>query len=166
MRSTDFSLTPGPGPAGAMFVGATHYRSPWTLLTLTPLWLRMLREMKRHRGYVWHKVYWRTPLTLGTIAFFTDTDSLNKFARGRAHHELMCWLTDHGTKRARAGFIRIYTASPHGYTNGNWRAEDGRLGHIEHFARLSTEHQDKPVRHRTARAESRVSRETRKADTP
>ncbi|MQY12643.1 hypothetical protein SRB5_27790 [Streptomyces sp. RB5] len=151
MRSTDFTRTPAPGQAGALFVGLTHYTGLWTLITLAPRWRRLLREMKRHRGYVWHKLYWRTPLQIGTMAFFTDADALNKFARGRAHHDLMCWLTDDGTRRARAGFVRIYTASPHGYTNGAWRAEDGSLGHIDTFAPLSTERAPKPVRHRTGR---------------
>ncbi|WP_419996524.1 DUF4188 domain-containing protein [Streptomyces boninensis] len=149
MRSTDFSRTPAPGQAGALFVGATRYRGPLSLLTLAPRWRRLVREMKRMRGYVWHRVYWRPPFTLGTIAFFTDRDELHKFARTPAHHDLMCWLTDHGTKRATGGYIRIYTADPHGYTNGIWRAEDGRLGHIDIFTPLTTEHRTRPVPHRS-----------------
>lgn len=156
MRSTDFSRTQAPGSAGAVFVGLTRYRSPWTLILLAPRWRRMLREMRRMKGYVWHKVYWRGPLTLGTIAFFTDADELNKFARTPAHHELICWLTDNGTKRATAGFIRIYTADPHGYTNGSWHVEDiGTIGHMDNFNPLSTEvtakRPPRPVTHRTGR---------------
>lgn len=151
MRSDDFSLAPPPAQAGAMFVGATQYSGLWSIIALGPGWLGMVREMRRMKGYVWHKVYWRAPFTLGTIAFFTDRDELLKFARGTAHARLMCWLTDEGAKRATAGWIRIYTADAHGYTNGVWRAEDGELGHIESFAPLSTETarglDPRPVRH-------------------
>ncbi|MFC1442197.1 DUF4188 domain-containing protein [Streptacidiphilus sp. N1-10] len=151
MRSDDFSLAPAPAQAGAMFVGATRYSGPRAILALGPGWLRMVREMKRMKGYVWHKVYWRAPFTLGTIAFFTDRDELLKFARSNAHARLMCWLTDEGTGRATAGWIRIYTADAHGYTNGVWRAEDGALGHVDTFAPLSTETERglpaRPVKH-------------------
>ena len=151
MRSDDFSLAPVPARAGAMFVGATRYSGLRSILALGPGWLRMVREMKRMKGYVWHKVYWRAPFTLGTIAFFTDRDELLKFARGGAHARLMCWLTDEGTGRATGGWIRIYTADADGYTNGVWRAEDGRLGHVDTFAPLSTETERglpaRPVKH-------------------
>ncbi|MEU9114937.1 DUF4188 domain-containing protein [Streptomyces sp. NPDC048483] len=153
MRSTDFSRTPAPGPAGALFVGATSYSGLRAIVALTPRWLRMVREMRRMRGYVWHKVYWRFPYTLGTIAFFTERDDLLKFARGKAHHELMCWLTDEGSGRATGGYIRIYTAEESGYTNGIWRAEDGRLGHIDTFTPLSYEHTPRTVSHRTPDAD-------------
>ncbi|MCZ4094779.1 MULTISPECIES: DUF4188 domain-containing protein [Streptomyces] len=151
MRSTDFSLTPAPGQAGAMFVGATRYSGLRAIITLGPGYVRMVREMKRMKGYVWHKVYWRFPFTLGTIAFFADRDELLKFARGKAHHELMCWLTDEGKGRATGGWIRIYTADAAGYTNGVWRAEDGALSHVDTFEPLSTElsagRAPRPVKH-------------------
>ena len=35
----------------------------------------------------------------------------------------MCWVTDHGTRNATGGYIRLYAAEPDGYTNGVWRAE-------------------------------------------
>jgi hypothetical protein len=147
MRSRDLSLTPPPGPAGAMFVGATRYASPLAVLTLGPRWFRMVRQMRRMRGYVWHRVYYRAPLTLGTIAFFTDREELLKFARSREHAELVCWLTDTGRKKATAGWIRIYTAEEEGYTNGRWRAEDGALGHVETWAPLAAETEPRPVKH-------------------
>ena len=148
MRSSDFSLTPPPGPAGAMFVGATRYASPLAVLTLGPRWFRMVRQMRRMRGYVWHRVYYRAPLTLGTIAFFTDREALLKFARSREHAELVCWLTDHGRRKATAGWIRLYTADEQGYTNGSWRAEDGELGHIDTWSPLRAEQAPRPVEHR------------------
>ncbi len=54
--------------------------------------------MKRMRGYRWHTVYWRFPFTLGTIALFQDRDALLRFARASAHRDLMCWVSDNGTK--------------------------------------------------------------------
>lgn len=143
MRTTDFSKAPPQGQATAMFVGATRYRGPLSILALAPAYARMVRDMKRMRGYRWHKVYWKFPFTLGTIAFFDDRDALLLFARSRHHRELMRWVTD-GTKHATGGFIRLYGAEPEGYSNGVWRAEDGEMAHIETFTPLSTEDGDGP----------------------
>jgi hypothetical protein len=153
-RTSDFSAAPPQGQAGAMFIGATHYASPWTLLLLYRPWRRMVRQMTRMRGYRWHRTYYEWPLTLGTIAFFDDRGALLKFARSSEHRHLMCWLTDDGTKRARAGFIRIYEAHPQGYSNGTWRAEDGSMGHIPTFSPLEREaaqHLEGPPVHRKHR---------------
>jgi hypothetical protein len=139
MRTTDFSLAPPQGQATAMFLGATHYSGLRALVELTPMWRRMLREMKRSRGYRWHRLYFQFPLTIGTMAFFEDCDALLKFGRSRAHRDLMCWLTDHGTRNAKAGFIRFYNAEPHGYSNGTWRAEDGSMSHIPTWTPLPAE---------------------------
>jgi len=139
MRTSDFSASPPQAQAGAMFVGATHYRSVWTLVRLYRPWKRMVAQMTRMRGYRWHKTYYQWPLTLGTIAFFEDRDALLRFARSGEHRDLMCWLTDDGTRRARAGFIRLYAAEPEGYSNGTWRAEDGAMGHIPTFTPLHRE---------------------------
>ncbi len=144
MRTSDFSKAPPQGQATAMFVGATRYRSPLSILTLSLTWFRMVRDMKRMRGYCWHKVYWEPPLTLGTIAFFSDRDALLRFARSRHHRKLMVWVTD-GTKNATGGYIRLYSAEPEGYSNGVWRAEGGRMAHIPTFTSLSSEDQGPPV---------------------
>ena len=144
MRTTDFSAAPRQAQATAMFFGATRYRGPLAILALAPAYRRMVRDMKRMRGYCWHKVYWQFPFTLGTVAFFTDTDAMLRFARSRCHRQLMIWVTD-GTKRATGGFIRLYTAGPDGYSNGVWRAEDGAMGHIGTFTPLAGEKHGPPV---------------------
>ncbi|MFI5836188.1 DUF4188 domain-containing protein [Micromonospora sp. NPDC051300] len=138
MRTRDFSLAPAQARAGAMFIGGTRYASPLVLLRLAPDWFRMVRDMRRMSGYRWHTVYWQFPLTLGTIAFFADRDAMLRFARTRHHRRLMAWLTD-GNRNATAGFIRLYSADPDGYSNGAWRAEDGAMGHIEQFTPLGVE---------------------------
>ena len=148
MRTTDFSATPPVGQATAMFVGATRYRSPLSILTLTRTWFRMVRQMKRMRGYRWHKVYYEFPFTLGTIAFFSDRDALLTFARSRHHRDLMCWVADHGTANATGGYIRLYAAEPEGYSNGVWRAEGNTMGHIPTFTALSREDDGGPPVHR------------------
>ena len=127
-----------------MFVGATRYAGLWSIVSHTRSFLRMSRDMKRMKGYRWHKVYWEFPFTLGTIAFFADRDAMLKFARTRTHRDLMCWVTD-GTRNATGGFIRLYGADPHGYSNGIWRAEDGAMGHEPTFTALSTEDVGPPV---------------------
>ncbi|MGW0246757.1 hypothetical protein ACWDYH_08965 [Nocardia goodfellowii] len=144
MRTTDFSKTPPQGQASAMFIGATRYRGPRSILTLTRTWVRMVRDMRRMRGYRWHKVYYEFPFTLGTIAFFEDRDALLSFARSKRHRELMVWVTD-DTNNATGGFIRLYYADPAGYSNGIWRAEGNQMGHIPTFTPLSTEQAGPPV---------------------
>ena len=149
MRTSDFSAAPPVGQATAMFVGATRYRGPRSILTLTRSWFRMVRTMRRMDGYRWHTIYWQFPFTLGTIAFFADRDALLKFARSRAHRDLMCWVTDHGTRNATGGYIRLYNAEEQGYTNGVWRAEDPTvMAHIESFTPLTSESTGPPVHRR------------------
>jgi hypothetical protein len=145
MRTADFSRAPAQARATAMFVGATRYRGPRSLITLSRIWVRMVRDMKRMRGYCWHTVYWEFPFTLGTIAFFTDRDALLTFARSRHHRQLMQWVTD-GTRNATGGYIRLYNAEPGGYTNGVWRAEGDVMRHIGTFTPLSSEDAGPPVR--------------------
>jgi hypothetical protein len=147
VRTRDFSATPPVGQATAMFVGATRYRGLRSIVTLTRTWFRMVRDMKRMRGYRWHKVYYEFPFTLGTLAFFSDRDALLAFARSRHHRALMCWVTDSGTKNATGGYIRLYTAEPDGYSNGIWRAEGNTMGHIPTFTPLRSE-SDGPLVHR------------------
>lgn len=149
MRTADFSAAPPVGQATAMFVGATRYRGVRSILHLTRTWFRMVAQMKRMRGYCWHTVYYEFPFTLGTIAFFRDRDALLTFARSRHHRDLMCWVSDSGTKNATGGYIRLYTAEPDGYSNGIWRAEGNTMGHIPTFTALSREPEGPPV-HRGA----------------
>lgn len=145
MRTSDFSAAPPVGQATAMFVGATRYAGPLSIFTLTRSWFRMVAQMKRMAGYRWHTVYYQFPFTLGTIAFFTDRDAMLKFARSKEHRDLMCWVTDHGTRNATGGYIRLYNAEPQGYSNGVWRAEGATMAHIPTFTALSTEDSGPPV---------------------
>jgi hypothetical protein len=145
MRTDDFSAAPPMGQATAMFVGGTRYRGPMSLIRLLPRWVRLVRQMKRMRGYCWHTVYWRFPFTFGTIALFRDRDALLRFARGSAHRDLMCWVSDDGTRIATGGFIRFFDAAPHGYTNGAWRVEDDSMAHTDTFSPLSREAAGPPV---------------------
>ncbi len=145
MRTTDFSAAPPAGQATAMFVGATRYTGPRSMLRTIRTWGPMIRQMKRMSGYRWHTVYYKFPFTLGTIAFFADRDALLKFARSKHHRDLMCWLVDDGARNATAGFIRLYNAEPAGYSNGVWRAEDGSMSHMPTWTPLSTEDAGPPV---------------------
>ena len=139
MRTTDFSAAPPAGQATAMFVGATRYSGPRSMIRTFRIWFPMVRQMQRMAGYRWHTIYYKFPFTLGTIAFFSDRDAMLKFARTKHHRDLVCWVTDHGTRNATGGFIRLYNAEPEGYSNGVWRAEDGGMAHIPTFTPLSTE---------------------------
>src|SRR5436190_12593958 len=125
MRTTDFSSAPQIGQATAEFVGATRFAGPLAMVRLYQRWLPLLRRLKRSPGYRGHRVWYRFPFTLGTIAFFADRDALLAFARIPEHAELMRWVMEPGN--ARGGFIRIYEALPHGYSSGIWRAEPGQV---------------------------------------
>jgi hypothetical protein len=144
MRTTDFSRAPAQGQGEALFIGATRYRGPLAILRLLPRWVRLKRDMRRFRGYCWHRIYWEFPSTLGTIAVFTDRDAMLRFARSRHHRELMQWVTD-GTHNATGGFIRLYAADPVGYSAGVWRVEDRLMAHVPHFTALSQEESGPPV---------------------
>jgi hypothetical protein len=144
MRTTDFTNAPPQAQATAMFVGATRYRGPLSIVVLSFTWYRMLADLRRMRGYCWHKVYWEFPFTLGTLAFFTDRDAMLRFARSRYHRKLMIWVTD-GTKHATGGYIRLYHAEPGGYSNGVWRAEANTMAHIPTFTPLASEEHGPPV---------------------
>ena len=145
MRTSDFSATPPVGQSTAMFVGATRYAGPLSMIRLTRSWFRMVKQMKRMSGYRWHTIYYQFPFTLGTIAFFSDRDAMLKFARSKEHRDLMCWVTDHGTRNATGGYIRLFNAEPQGYSNGVWRAEGNAMAHIPTFTPLSTEDSGPPV---------------------
>lgn len=113
-----------PAQAGAMFLGATRYRGPHSWAALAREWYPMVASMRRMKGYVWHRVYWEPPFTLGTIAFFADRDALMLFARLPAHRRLMTWITRdrrHGT----GGYIRVHVAPGVGDAPGGDAGEGG-----------------------------------------
>lgn len=138
MRTKDFSKAPLIGQATAMFVGATSYKGIGSIFYLMTVWFKMVNQMQKMPGYCRHFVWYDFPLTLGTIAFFKDQDSLMRFARSKHHTELMLWVSD-GTKNADGGFIRIYNAKEEGYSNGKWRAEENVMKIIERFTPVSNE---------------------------
>ena len=145
MRTTDFLNTPKVGQATSMFVGATSYKSLRSIFTLMRTWFKMVRQMKKMPGYCKHIVWYEAPLTLGTVAFFKDRDSLLQFSRSKYHREIMTWVTD-DKNAAEAGFIRLYNAEENGYSNGKWRAEDNEMQTIERFSPLSHEETGPNVR--------------------
>lgn len=145
MRTTDFSKAPRRAQAEAMFIGSTRYNSPkeWAILSMR--WRKFVKRMKAMPGYCWHKVYWEPPYTLGTIAYFDTMEDLLTIARSPEHRQLMRWVADGTDDQATAGFIRLYRAEPHGYTNGIWRAEDTSMAHIEEYTPLPGDTGPKPV---------------------
>jgi hypothetical protein len=138
MRTTDFSRAPLIGQATAEFVGATKFRGPVSMIKLARRWYPMLAKLKQSPGYRGHRVWYRFPFTLGTIAFFADKDALLSFARSPEHHAIMRWVMEPGN--ARGGFIRLYEALSFGYSSGCWRAEPPHvMQHIDLFTPLTGE---------------------------
>lgn len=145
MRTDDFSRAPRRGQGNALFLGATKYNGLRQWLTLYRTWRPFVRRMKASPGYCWHKVYYEPPFTLGTIAVFTDRAALLAVARSPEHRKLMRWVADGSTDHATGGFIRLFDAQQHGYTNGVWRAEDRSMEHIESYTPLPGDAGDRRV---------------------
>lgn len=143
MRTDDFSRAPRIAQAGAMFVGGTRYTGPVAWARHARRYRLMIKQMQRFRGYCGHRTYWQPPWTLGTVAWFETMDDLMLFARSGVHRELMGWVVDR--RNSTAGWIRVYEASPHGYSNGVWRAEGDEMAHIEHFTPVKNEKHGPPV---------------------
>ncbi|WP_453985797.1 hypothetical protein [Brevibacterium casei] len=140
MRSNDFSLAPPQAQAGAYFLGANRYRSPLHMLGQLRRWPPLAKALRRAPGYLWHRSYYEFPDRIGLFVAFATRDDLMRFARTPEHVTIMRWLIGDGeSSPARGGFIRILTADEWGYTNGEFRAEDGRLGMIENFTPTSEE---------------------------
>jgi hypothetical protein len=134
MRSTDFSLAPPQGRAAAMVVVERRFRRP----SDAPAARRGRRALAAHfansPGFLWQKGYGRAPRTLGVAAYFGEREQLDRAVAAAPAH-LEPWLRLDGAHPTG----RILEAEPSGYTNGIWRAEDGRMGHIEHFTPTSVE---------------------------
>lgn len=137
MRTTDFSQAPSIGQANAMFVGATNFTGPRAMIRLYTLWRPLVRRLKRTPGYRGHRVWYRFPYTLGTMAFFADRPAMLRFARSPEHATIMRWVMESGN--AHGGFIRLHDAQPSGYASGDWRAEEQVMRSIEEFTPLPGE---------------------------
>lgn len=143
MRTTDFSLAPDLGQATAEFVGGTNFTGPIALFQLCTKWQALKKRLVKWPGYKGHRVWYRFPFVIGTIAFFADKDSLMAFARTPEHADIMRWVMQPG--KARGGFIRVYEVLPQGYASGVWRKEGNVMQAIDHFTALSTEGAGPPV---------------------
>ena len=117
-----------------------RYRNPLAMVGQLRRWPRVAKGLKAAPGYLWHRSYFEFPDRIGLMVAFTTHDDLLAYARTPEHREIMKWLVGSGKDSpARGGFIRILTAEEWGYTNGEFRAEDGRLGMIDEFTKLSSE---------------------------
>ncbi|MEV0982776.1 hypothetical protein AB0I45_00225 [Brevibacterium sp. NPDC049920] len=146
MRSNDFSAAPPQARAGSFFLGCNRYRSPLAMLGQIRRWPKLARALKHAPGYLWHRSYYEFPDRIGLLVAFATRDDLLRFARTPEHHTIMHWLVGgDGSSPARGGFIRILDAEEWGYTNGEFRAEDGRLGLIDRFSPVTGESADAPT---------------------
>lgn len=140
MRSNDFSKAPPQARAEAFFLGSNRYRNPLAMAGQLRRWPRVAKSLKQAPGYLWHRSYFEFPDRIGLMVAFTTYDDLIRYARTPEHVEIMKWLIGSGdSSPAKGGFIRILTAEEWGYTNGEYRAEDGRLGMIDRFTKLDSE---------------------------
>jgi hypothetical protein len=134
MRSTDFSLAPPQGRAGAMVVVERRFARVSDARRARGARRALAAHLADSPGFLWQKSYSRSPRTLGIASYFGERHQLDR-ALATAPARLGGWLqleSEHPTGR-------ILEAEPSGYTNGVWRAEDGLMGHIERFTPTSVE---------------------------
>jgi len=134
MRSTDFSLAPPQGRAGAMIVVERRLERAPDARRARSARAALAAHLADSPGFLWQKSYRRSPGILGVASYFGDRDQLDH-ALVTLPAYLEPWLRLDGEHPTG----RILEAEPHGYTNGVWRAEDGRMGHIERFTPTSVE---------------------------
>lgn len=140
MRTRDFSAAPPQGQGNALFLGCNEYKSVWVMADQVRRWAKLARALKRVPGYLWHRSYYEFPKRIGLVVVFQSREDLMRFARTQEHHEIMHWLVGKGDNSpAKGGFIRIHEANEWGYSNGIFRAEDGRTGMIDHFTEVGDE---------------------------
>jgi hypothetical protein len=120
MRSSDFSLAPAQGRAGALLVTERRVDTMAQARSARAERRALLTHLTTSPGFLWHKLYRRAPLTLGVVACFGERSQLDA-AVGSVPPALAVWVGLDGDTPAG----RILTAEPTGYTNGLWRAEDG-----------------------------------------
>lgn len=143
MRTADFSRAPRIAQGGAMLVSATPATGPIAWARHVARHRTVVRQLERHGGCCGHRTFWQPPWTVGTVAWFETMDALLRFARTGAHRELEDWAL--GRPGTTGGWVRVYEAGPHGYSNGVWRAEGDVMATIEHFTPVRREEQGPPV---------------------
>jgi hypothetical protein len=134
MRSTDFSLAPPQGRAGAMIVVERRFARAMDAQRARGARRDLAAHLADSPGFLWQKSYARSPRTLGVAAYFGERHQLDR-ALAAAPADLRPWLQLDGERPTG----RILEAEASGYTNGVWRAEDGEMGHIDRFTPTSVE---------------------------
>jgi hypothetical protein len=114
MRTADFSAAPALARAEALVV-TDRARSARGAAGL----VRQRRFAERAAGPDGRVVRRR-----GVLAFFASGADADRFV---------------ASLDADGGFAHVYGAEPEGYSNGVWRAEDGRMATVERFTPLSGE---------------------------
>ena len=120
MRTTNFSAAPPLGQAGVQFLSESVYHSPWALWRFLRRWPALERQLRVAPGFCGIRNWYRFPLTLGMVVFFTDRAALLAFAHDTAHRTAMAWLVEAGVEQAN--YIRLYDVAPSGYSSGAWQA--------------------------------------------
>jgi hypothetical protein len=162
MRSTDFSLAPPQGRAGAMVVVERRFARAVDARRARGARRALAAHLADSPGFLWQKSYARAPRTLGIASYFAERDQLDRALAETPVH-LRPWLQLEGEHPTG----RILEAEPSGYTNGVWRAEDGSMGHIERFTPTSVEAGRGAEPPRVAAASTdRPGRSARKPRTP
>jgi hypothetical protein len=134
MRTTDFSVAPIQGRAAAMLVTERRFDSARDALRASGSLRAVAAHLAAAPGFHWQKRYRRSPHVLGIVSYFGERAELDN-AVATLPPTLAAWVQLTGP----ASTGRILAAEPSGYTNGQWRAEDGQMALIERFTPTSVE---------------------------
>lgn len=86
--------------------GANRMSGPLALLRLAWHAPRLRRELVAAPGCLRHHLWYRWPLTVGLVSFWTDAGSAYAFAHGPAH--LALWRLAAGSRFTSGGWLAVY----------------------------------------------------------
>jgi heme-degrading monooxygenase HmoA len=97
---------PAEGRGPVVVDGANRMRGLRALALLAWHAPRLRRELVAAPGYLRHHLWYRWPLTVGLVSFWSDTASAYAFAHGPAH--LALWRRAARTGFTSGGWLAVY----------------------------------------------------------
>ncbi len=97
-----------PEPKRTLYLvdGATQLRDLRGWLGLIRRWPGLRKQLVNAPGYVSHRVFLISPMTIGLMTWWEDERSLYRYAHAGAHREIWEWAERKGT--TRGGWLAIY----------------------------------------------------------
>lgn len=87
--------------------GVNHMSSVWHMISLLRKWPRMRADLKTAHGYVRHRVFFESPLTIGLMVWWRDEFDAWRYAKHSMHEELTNWANNGASD---GGWLILYRA--------------------------------------------------------